>query len=170
MSDEQEQVSCVGCQKFCSPSGMGASLFDNLSLAQLSPSRNSAALGVERKMVQVADLLPNKVRGWREMARRSLTLFGVVGLALGAPCGDIVGWLRNEGLWHALSPAELAFLTADHPTEKQMINASWRSEALIVLLWALGKVEKLPAANEQRDTSLFQELLPPLQTCPPLSL
>lgn len=50
---------------------------------------------------------------------------------------------------------------SERPTRKQLIDASWQSEALIVLLWALEKVEDLPPANTQCDTSLFQKLLPP---------
>ncbi|MEP6820133.1 MAG: DUF4272 domain-containing protein [bacterium] len=118
-------------------------------------------LGLERVGFQKEDLLPDEVRDGQEIARRSLTLFGVVGLALGAPRNDIITWLKEDGLWNELSPTELAYILVEQPTEKQTINASWQSEALLVLLWALRKVEKLPAANEQCDTSLFQELLPP---------
>lgn len=106
-------------------------------------------------------LLQQKIRDCQEIARRSLALFGVVGIALGAPRNDIVDWLKDEALWDELSPAELSYVLAEEPTEKQTINATWRSEALIVLLWALGKVGTLPAANEQYDTILFQDLLPP---------
>jgi hypothetical protein len=106
-------------------------------------------------------LPPDEVRSAQAIARRALALFGVVGHALGAPRDDITGWLKEEGLWEELSPTELAYLTAGEPTERQSMNASWRSEALIVLLWAIGKVEALPAPNEQCDTALFQDLLPP---------
>lgn len=106
------------------------------------------------------ELLPDKVRDCQEIARRTLTLFGVVGIALGAPRNDIIDWLNDEALWDELSPTEMAYVLQGD-TEKETINATWRSEALIVLLWALRKIEKLPAANEQCDTSIFQELLPP---------
>ena len=99
------------------------------------------------------ELVPNEVRDCQEIARRSLALFGVFGLALGAPRNDIINWLKDEGLWNELSPTELAYLLAQVHTEKQTVDASWRSEALIVLLWAIQKVEKLPAPNEQCDTS-----------------
>lgn len=107
------------------------------------------------------ELLQDKVRDCQEIARRSLALFGVVGIALGAPRNDIIDWLRDETLWDELSPAEMAYVLAQGDTEKETINATWRSEALIVLLWALRRIEKLPAPNEQCDTYIFQELLPP---------
>ena len=114
-----------------------------------------------RNEAQVEELLQDEVRDCHEIARRALALFGVVGIALGAPRNHIIDWLKEEALWDELSPTELAYVLAQEHTEKETTNASWRSEALIVLLWALRKVERLPAPNEQCDTSIFQELLPP---------
>lgn len=107
------------------------------------------------------ELVQDEVRDCQEVAHRALALFGVVGIALGAPRDDIVGWLKDEALWDELSPTELAYVVTKENTEKDTINASWKSEALIVLLWTLRKVEKLPPPNEQCDTSIFQELIPP---------
>jgi hypothetical protein len=104
---------------------------------------------------------PDRVRSAEEIARRALTLFAIVGLGLKTPRHEIAYWLRNEGLWAELTPSELAFVSAEHPSKQQILNASWRSEALLVLLWALDKVDTLPPANQQCDTSLFQKLLPP---------
>lgn len=103
----------------------------------------------------------DEIRDAGAIARRALALFGVVGRALGAPPDDIRGWLKDERLWDDLTPEELAYISADDPPERQRINASWRSEALIVLLWALGKVDQLPSPNQQCDTAVFQEVLPP---------
>jgi hypothetical protein len=104
---------------------------------------------------------PDRVRTAREIATRSLALFAVVGLGFRAPRDEVVGWLKENGLWHALSPWELSVVEAPVPTERMMINASWRSEALLMLLWALEKVSELPPADEQCDTSLLQDILPP---------
>ena len=94
-------------------------------------------------------MLPDRMRDCQEIARRSLALFGVVGIALGAPRNDIIAWLKDEALWNELSPTELAYVLAQENTEKDTINVTWKSEGLILLLWALRKVEKLPAPNEQ---------------------
>ena len=110
---------------------------------------------------KLEELIKDEVRSCEEIARRALAVFGVVGLALGAPRNDIVSWLQDEALWAELTPTELQYVAAEAPTEKQTINASWQSEAVIVLLWALQKIEELPAPNEQCDTWIFQELLPP---------
>jgi hypothetical protein len=105
--------------------------------------------------------LQDEIREARAIARRALALFAVVGLALGTPREQTVSWLRDESLWDELSPEELMFASASTPTERQSVNASWRSEALLVLLWALGSVEELPGLAEQCDVGTFQAILPP---------
>jgi hypothetical protein len=103
----------------------------------------------------------DEVREARAIAKRALSLFAVVGLALGAPKAETVSWLRSESLWDELSPEEVAFVTAPVPTERQSINASWRSEALLMLLWSLGSFPELPGLNEPCNAGEFQALLPP---------
>lgn len=107
------------------------------------------------------DLIPDEVRSAEEIARRALALFSVVGLALGAERPAILAWLSENDLWDELAPSEKAFIETPAPSRKQVMNASWLSERLIMLLWALGAVERLPAANEQCDTAVFRGLLPP---------
>lgn len=104
---------------------------------------------------------PDQVRNPQEIARRALALFAVTGLAAGAPKDDIVGWLKDESLEDQLTPSERAFVSSPSPTKQQEVNASWRNEALLVLLWALGVIEQMPALNEQCNTGDFQRVLPP---------
>lgn len=103
----------------------------------------------------------DEIRPADEIARRALALFGAVAVGLGAPRDDMVAWLEREDLWKDLTPNELEFLSAQQPTRKQIINASWQSESLVVLLWALRKIDALPAPNEQLDTRRLRDLLPP---------
>ncbi len=104
---------------------------------------------------------PNQARTAEEIARRALALFGVVGLALGAPKADTISWLKEEQLWDELTPREIAYVSARTHTKQQTINASWRSEALLVLVWALDRVKSLPALSAQCDTRVFKAILPP---------
>ena len=113
------------------------------------------------KNSDVSGLSPNQIRDAKAIARRALALFGAVGLALGAPRDDVMSWLSQENIWDDLSPSELAYVSSSSPTKKQGIDASWKSEALMVLVWALGKIDALPAPSEQCDTELFKNLLPP---------
>ncbi|MHA6824148.1 DUF4272 domain-containing protein [Ralstonia pseudosolanacearum] len=106
-------------------------------------------------------LSQDEIREAPAIAKRALALFAVVGLALGVTKDETVAWLRDESLWEELSPQELMFVSGSAPTERQFINASWRSEALLILLWALGLVEALPGLAEQCDTGNIRQVFPP---------
>jgi hypothetical protein len=106
------------------------------------------------------DFPPDEVRSPQEIARRALALFGVWGIATSAPRDDVLEWLEDSDLREALSPDELKFVDNLHPSEKLKINFSWHCERLIVLLWALKLIDRLPDADEQCDTSVF-DCLPP---------
>lgn len=51
---------------------------------------------------------------------------------------------RYPWAWQALTPAEFAFMTNAAPAEQEMLNFSWRYEALNVLAWAMGIQPALP--------------------------
>lgn len=73
----------------------------------------------------------------------------------------MISWLRTEGLWGALTPHEMAYLEQTNPPRQARINFGWQRERLIVLLWALGRVQELPDSATQCDTSIFKSVLPP---------
>lgn len=116
----------------------------------------------------MSDTLPeaDQIRSSREVGERALALFAIVGLALRAPRTDVLRWLQDNELWDSLSPRELGFIDNPLPSRKAVIDATWNAEGLIVLLWALRLVEQMPPADEQCDTSIFQELLPPYTDIP----
>jgi hypothetical protein len=107
------------------------------------------------------DVLPDVIRSPEEVAWRSLALFAVVGRALGAPSEEIAAWLTENDLWPHLTEREIRFVAAEQSDPKERIDFTWQSERLIVLLWAMNKIETLPSAAEQCDTSVFQNILPP---------
>jgi hypothetical protein len=109
----------------------------------------------------VQDGVEDKIRPAQEVAQRSLGLFAVVGTALGVPRDEVISWLRTEDLWGALTPHEAAYLEQTNPPRKADINFGWQSERLIVLLWALGKIQRLPDSATQCDTGVFKSVLPP---------
>ena len=112
-------------------------------------------------MNDAEDGVEDEIRPAKEVARRCLALFAVVCTALGAPRDEILSWLRTEGLWGDLTAREVAYLELANPPRKAHINYGWQSERLIVLLWALGKVQELPDSATQCDTSIFKSILPP---------
>ena len=109
----------------------------------------------------VEDSVPDQIRAAREVAVRALALFAPVGVALGAPRADVVRWLQEEKLWEELTPRENDFLSREGAPERLIVDYSWHSERLIVLLWALGRIPLLPPSSQQCDTKVFQDILPP---------
>jgi hypothetical protein len=107
------------------------------------------------------DSVEDEIRPSQEIARRCLALFAVVGKALGAPRDETMSWLRTEGLWGDLTAREVAYLEQANPPRRAHVNWGWQSERVIVLLWALGKIQELPDSATQCDTSVFQSILPP---------
>lgn len=103
---------------------------------------------------------PDRIRSGEEIARRALALFGVVAVSFGADRQEVLDWLRDAGLVEELSPVEAKFINEPTPSRQQIINASWYSERLIMLLWALN-IADLPGADEQCDTAVLQDVLPP---------
>lgn len=109
------------------------------------------------------DELPvaDEIRLADETAYRALALFAVVAVALGADRIEIRDWVKQNDLWDRLAPSELEFLDSASPSQQQIINASWLSERLIVIVWALCLLDELPPPNEQCDTENFLKILPP---------
>lgn len=108
------------------------------------------------------DELPNdEVRTPKEVASRTLALFGVWRFAIGAPNAVVMDWLNENNLVQILSPEEKAFLENIAPQQKSKIKFSWHAERLVILLWAMRKIEQLPEATVHCDTDIFAELLPP---------
>lgn len=102
-----------------------------------------------------------RVRTAQEVARRSLVLFAVAEVGLGAPRDSVVASLRRTGLWDSASPTERRFLMAPSPPRQAVIDASWRFEALWPLLWSLGHVEALDVPRKVIDVQRVERLLLP---------
>lgn len=91
-------------------------------------------------------------RGAEEIARRTLILSAVISCAYGADKRGTVDWLTSQNLWADVSPAKRTFLVGQ-PTPQEQIDMTWRIEALVPLLWVLGKIDLMPSIAEQFDTT-----------------
>lgn len=107
------------------------------------------------------ELVPDEVRSAEEVARRALALNAVVVLGLGVEREKVLGWLSDNGIWNELSPREHGFVDTVTPTRRQIVDAAWQCERLIVLLWALGLLAEIPPAHEQCDTGCLLNVMPP---------
>ena len=114
---------------------------------------------IVRRMTDPDDV-EDQIRTATEVAGRALALFGFFAVSVGAPREETIDWLKDSLLWDYVSPQEASFPLNPSPSQREINNASWRSEALLMLLWSLSKVESLPPPDEQCNTTVFQELLP----------
>jgi len=64
---------------------------------------------------------------------------------------NVSGFTDNEKL----------FIDDKNPSEQDLTNFSWRSEALYVLLWALGHVDEMTVPDSQQN---FKDLYEPIAT------
>ena len=58
--------------------------------------------------------------------------------------------LRHNGLWNAMDAGERKFMQAgpEDVTQKDRIDASWRTESIVCLLWALGYISEVLPYDE----------------------
>jgi hypothetical protein len=69
--------------------------------------------------------------------------------------------VRDAGLWDSMDEGEREFMQIGplETTARHQIDASWSVEAIACLRWAVGKLERLPAWDQQADprTAGFQK-------------
>jgi hypothetical protein len=107
--------------------------------------------------------LETEIRDQQEIALRALGLYVVWCIAHNYDERKrYVTWIDNNKFEGLFSKDEVAFMAADPAPMQQIINISWHCERLIILLWCLGLIDGLPAADTQCETSIFLELIPPL--------
>lgn len=66
----------------------------------------------------------------------------------------------DEGLWDYVSPEERALFLDPSPVPQRIIDATWRAEALHVLLWALYRLPSLSAVTEKCSLSAVCDASP----------
>jgi hypothetical protein len=88
-------------------------------------------------------------------------LGAAVGLAFGAEDEVIRPWLKETGIERELTERERAFVFGVSRSEREQIYFTWMAEALVVLLWAVRKVGRLPAPDRQCTTRVLADRLPP---------
>ncbi|SFJ45257.1 DUF4272 domain-containing protein [Thermoflavimicrobium dichotomicum] len=114
-----------------------------------------------------------QTRSAEEVAKRALALYNLLGVIFYESPEEVVQWTINEGLWDSLSPREKEIfsipISDQDPAEKAWALRSlksniltWRIEALWVLLWCLGKVDRLELPQEKLDGSGIREVMPEL--------
>ncbi|GKX56886.1 hypothetical protein SOASR030_29980 [Leminorella grimontii] len=120
--------------------------------------------------VRVANSLPPVMgegeavlRSAKEVAERCVALLSVAAraLSLSQDEGDNIEniYSRLPLAASLLSPEEACFMAEPSPQEQDVINAVWRYEALALLLWSLGKIDKLSLPTEICDVDGVTDLI-----------
>ena len=73
---------------------------------------------------------------------------------------ESVELLRQSGLWNEMGDEEKKFMRAPSAdvTPQMRIDASWRVESVVCLLWALGYIPAVLAYDQQADPELTNKL------------
>jgi hypothetical protein len=138
-------------------------------------TRAPSAEGLDRKMRSIArlkaegvptiDHLPvietvgeAKLRSADEIARRALALVVVALKGEGADQALVNKVAADLGVDADLSPKERAFLGNAAPSKNELLQFEWRYEALHVLLWAIGFVDKLERPDRTVDVQATVKL------------
>ncbi|MCB8932550.1 MAG: DUF4272 domain-containing protein [Fimbriimonadaceae bacterium] len=106
------------------------------------------------------------LRAAEEVGARIVCLFCVAGAAEDVRNTFWREYLEEHELWEHLTPQETSLLARAEPDERANIDASWRSEALFVLMWAAGLFEELPIPREQVDSGIIVGRFPPPDASP----
>jgi hypothetical protein len=106
------------------------------------------------------------LRSPEEVGIRIACLFCVVGSAFEEGDSVYKEYLKEHDLWNHLTPDELSFLSNDNPNRKTVINFTWRSEALVVLMWATHLLNMLPLPRQQSDTGAIVSRFPGVDKSP----
>ena len=100
------------------------------------------------------------LRTAEEVGIRMFCLFCVIGTAYHWEDLSYRQFLKKSGLWQHLSPEELTFLSSNVPDRQTAIDLTWRSEALFLIMWAVGLFENLPLPVEQTNNEDLVSMFP----------
>lgn len=100
------------------------------------------------------DVLRKSFKNWSEEDQRKFVSDGEVRR------DEFWGKLRHLGLWEYLSPTErgLAATTILTMSPQQRVNATWRVEAVQVLMWAVGMIPELPPYDTKASHELLKQI------------
>jgi hypothetical protein len=74
---------------------------------------------------------------------------------------EVIVFLERGNLWDSVSQMEKKLFSKEYLSTQEKRNISWRSEAIWLMLWAIGKVDKLELPIEQCDVQNILRLVPP---------
>jgi hypothetical protein len=108
-----------------------------------------------------------KVRTAQEIAERILVLFYLIYVSqVPEERENVIEFLKHNSLWEKVSPDEKELYQREELTRKQIVNISWRLEAIWLLLWTINKVDILELPTTKIDVDEIISRLPHFLTDP----
>ncbi|SNR79511.1 protein of unknown function [Maribacter sedimenticola] len=102
-----------------------------------------------------------KIRKPQEIAERALILTYLSYISeVPEEKENVIDFLKSHTLWDKVSPDEKQLFQKEKLTNQEMINISWRSEAIWILLWTINKVERIELPIEQVEIEEIISKLP----------
>lgn len=92
-----------------------------------------------------------QIRSLEEVAWRAMALNIVAVKGEGLEQERVLEIIKQYNLEHAFSPKEREFIHNDKPSERELINFTWKYESYWVLLWALSYIEELSRPDQICD-------------------
>jgi hypothetical protein len=109
-----------------------------------------------------------ELRSIKDIGERILCLFCLAGTAFEKGDISFIEYLKKYNLWESLSKEEKLYLSNPTYETQAQLNATWRLEALYVLVWAVGLVPELPFPTQQASVEEFIDSLPKSDESPEL--
>lgn len=108
-----------------------------------------------------------KIRAPQEITKRIIILayLGYIG-EVPESKQEVIRFLKEHKLWSAVTGGERKLFEKENLTEQERINISWKTEAIWVLLWSIGKVNKLDLPVQQVNIQGLLSLLPGFLSTP----
>ena len=110
-----------------------------------------------------------KIRTAQEIAERILilTYLSYLGFAsregiAGDEREKIVNFIKTNLLWDKVSPEEKELYQKEQLTQQEILNMTWRLEAIWLLLWTINKVDKLELPTRQVEPPEIMSKMPKL--------
>lgn len=105
-----------------------------------------------------ADEAPDlSVPDGRAIIRRLMCLFAVSSAAMAGNPANARNLVQRWKIAESLTREEAEFLASDILITSEQIQMSWRIEAMIPLMWAIGMFDEMPPPDDQFDANYLAE-------------
>ncbi len=100
------------------------------------------------------------IRDREEVGKRIICLFCLAATGSDPEDSEFIEYLKENDFWQYLTREEVSYLSNPKGHEQARINATWRTEALFLLLWAVNVIPELPFPVKESKPQDFIERMP----------